>query len=48
MKPVKRKGGAPREKEKRKKQLLEVGKKCAKLNSFFTMNTTGGTYLFNY
>jgi len=44
MKPVKRKEGAAREKEKKKKQL--VSKKCAKLNSFFSTDALGsGRYL---
>lgn len=41
MKAIKRKGGAAREKEKKKRQLLEVSKKCAKLNSFFSMDASG-------
>jgi hypothetical protein len=48
MKPVKRKGGAAREKEKKKKQLLEVSKKCAKLNSFFSIDTSGRYLLVIY
>jgi uncharacterized cysteine cluster protein YcgN (CxxCxxCC family) len=43
----KRKGGAAREREKNKRQLLEVGKKCTKIDNFFLnpATTSSGNFI---